>query len=207
MAAKPKPGGRFEPAALRRWLPAGIAAAVLLGAVAMVLGRELTSPAREAKPPPRASNGFVRFHDPAGGLSIAHPAGWRRVASSDPEVQLLAQGDGSSMLVRMSDLGFEVLPETVGTARKLTDRLVRATGQAALLRPPARVKLGGLPGYLYLYTFAGGPSGKQGAHAHYFLFSGRRLITIVFQTEPAERLAKLAPLFDKLGQTLRVNQG
>jgi len=182
-----------------------IAAVILVGVAAMVIARELVSPAPPPPDPPaaRAPSDFVRFRDEAGAFSISHPAGWARVASPDPEVRLLVQGDGSSMLVRMGNLGIEVGPESLGAARKLTDKLVRTAGGTKLLRPPKQVTLGGLPGYLYLYTFADAASGQRGAHAHYFLFRGETLITIVFQTVPAERLNALAPLFDRIGETLR----
>ena len=191
---------------LRKWIPVGVAVAVLVGAVAVLIGRELTSPPKP-EPPARKANALVQFRDPAGGFSISYPAGWRRVASSDPEVRLLAEGQGSSMLVRTAGLGIEIGPKNLRRARKLTDKLVRAAGKAELLRPPQRVALGGLPGYLYLYTFSNVSTGQQGAHAHYFLFRGRAVITIVFQTVPAERLARLAPLFDRIGETLRPTPG
>jgi len=199
----------LEPGARRRLLAVGVAAALLLGAAAMVVARELvlTDPPRSSDPPrsaPRGADELVRFRDTAGGLSISHPAGWRRVASPDPEVRLLVEGDGASMLVRMSDLGVTVGPDGLRDARKLTDKLVRSAGQARQERPPKQVTLGGLPGYLYLYTFPDRASGGRGAHAHYFLFRGRTLITIIFQTVPSERLAGLAPLFDRIGETLRV---
>jgi len=197
-----KPRGGFEPAVLRRWVPAGVVVAVLVGAAAILIGRELTSPPKP-EPPARRANAFVQFRDAAGGFSISYPAAWRRIASSDPEVRLLAEGEGSSMLLRTAGLGIEVGAKNLGRARKLTDKLVRAAGKAELLRPPQQVDLGGLPGYLYLYTFSNASTGQQGAHAHYFLFRGRAVITIVFQTVPAERLARLAPLFDRIGETLR----
>lgn len=196
----------FRPAALRKWIPVGVAAAILLGAAAMVVARELISPA-PPDPPARAANELIRFRDAAGAYSISHPVGWKRVASSDPEVRLLAVGDSSSMLVRMGNLGVEVRPEGLGAAKRLTDKLVRSAGQVKLLRPTKQVTLGGLPGYLYLYTFADAATGQRGAHAHYFLFRGRTLITIVFQTVPANRFASLAPLFDRLGETLRATPG
>ncbi len=207
--------GGLEPATLRKWIPVGIVAAILLGVAAMVIARELVSPAppdpparaAPAAPAAPAADGVARFRDAEGAFSISYPGGWERVVSSDPEVRLLAQGDGSSMLVRMGDLGIEVGPENLEAARKLTDKLVRSAGQAKQLRPPRRVSLGGLTGFLYLYTFADAASGQRGAHAHYFLFRGETLFTIVFQTVPAERLPELAPLFDRIGETLRTAPG
>jgi len=198
--------GPFEPATLRRWVPVGAVAVVVVGVAAMMVARELVSPAPDP-PAPAAAEDSVRFRDAAGGLSISYPTGWERVTSPDPEVRLIAQGEGSSMLVRMTDLGFEVGAEDLGAAKRLTDKLVRAAGQAKLVRPPRQVALGGLPGYLYLYTFADPTTGARGAHAHYFLFRGRTLITIVFQTAPPERLTQLAPLFDRIGESLEVTSG
>ncbi len=202
----------LDPAALRRWLPVGVAVVLLLGAGAMLLARALVSPDPPDPPDPpetpvRKADDLTSFRDPAGGISISHPSAWRRVILLDPEVRLLAEGDGSSMLVRTSDLGIDIRPDDIGTARQLTDKLVRDVGRVRLERPPREVTLGGLPGYLYLYTFPDEASGQRGAHAHYFLFSGRTLITIVFQTVPADRFAGLAPLFDRIGETLRVAEG
>lgn len=202
---------RFSPVAPRRWVAAGVAAAVVLGAGAMLIARALVSPA-PSDPPAQVADAQVadgqvaddvRFQDAAGGFSISYPAGWRRVTSADPQVRLLVEGDGSSMLVRMADLGMAIGPEDLDAAKKITDGLVRAAGQVEPLSPPRQVTLGGLPGYLYLYTFADPATGQQGGHAHYFLFRGQTMITIVFQTVPAKRFAALAPMFDRIGETLR----
>jgi hypothetical protein len=173
---------------------------------AVMTGRELISPAPPDPPPAQAADDLVAFDDPARAISISHPPGWRRIASGDPAVALLAEGDDASMLVRTTDLGVEIGPEDLDSAKEVSDTLVRA-GEHKLLRPPKQVTLGGLPGYLYLYSYPDAASGQRGAHAHYFLFRGQTLITIVFQTVPAERFAASAPLFDRIGETLRANPG
>lgn len=101
----------------------------------------------------------------------------------------------------MSEIGFRIGPENVRDARTLTDSLVRSSGQAKLLRKPARTVLGGLPGYAYLYTFRDAASGQLGAHVHYFLFRGDKMITLVFQALPADRLTRLAPVFDRISES------
>lgn len=205
MTAQARGGVRLP--AGRRWIAAGAAAILLLGVAAVMIGRELISPAPPDPPPAQAAaDDLVAFDDPARGISISHPPGWRRVASGDPEVVLLAQGDGASMLVRTADLGVEIGPENLDSAKEVSDTLVRA-GKHKLLRPPKQVTLGGLPGYLYLYTYPDAASGQRGAHAHYFLFRGQTLITVVFQTVPAQRFAQSAPLFDRIAETLRVKPG
>jgi len=186
-----------------------VVAAVVLGASAMLIARELIAPASPAAPAPpaRAAADVVPFDDPSSGISIAYPAGWQRVASPDPQVRLLVEGEGSSMLVRTADLGITVGPEDLDAAKKITDGLVRAVAGMKPLRPPRQVILGGLPGYLYLYTFPDPASLQQGAHAHYFLFRGETLISVVFQTVPSQRFAEQAPRFDRIAETLQVGGG
>jgi len=118
-------------------------------------------------------------------------------------VRLLAEHEGASVLVRIAPLGLAVVPETVGAARQITDKLVRAAGKIKLLRRPRRIKLGGLSGYLYLYTFRDPGTKQKTAHAHYFLFRGENMITLVFQAVPAERFVEFAPLFDRIAASLR----
>jgi len=192
------------PAARRKWIAGGAAAVILVGAAAALLGRELITPDLPEPPARAAADDLEAFADPEAGISISHPPDWRRVASADPAVVLLAEGEGASMLVRTIDLGVEVTD--LETAKEVSDDLVR-TGQPTLLRQPKQVTLGGLPGYLYLYTFPDATTGQRGAHAHYFLFRGQTLITVVFQTVPAEGFARLAPLFDRIADTLRATPG
>lgn len=203
--------GWHDLAVPRRWLAVGAAVILLVGASAMLIGRELFSPpsappprAAQAKPPAAEPSGFVRFRDASAGLSIAYPSNWRRVPPPDAQVRLLAERDGASVLVRTASLGIDVDPGSLGAARRLTDRLLRAAGELKRLRRPALVTLGGLPGYLYLYTFRDPATGRRAAQAHYFLFRGKTMITVLFKAVPADRFSGLAPLFDQIGRTLRV---
>lgn len=195
-----------------RWLAAGGAVAVMLGAVALLVGRQLFSPSSttpastgaERQTPP--ADELVEFRDETGGFSISYPSSWRRIPSPDVHVRLLAERDGVSMLVRTAPLAKAIRPQELRAAKKLTDALVRSVGQVTPLRPPARVRLGGAPGYLYLYTYVDAESAQGGGHAHYFLFRGKTMITLVFQAVPASRFAGVAPLFDRIGATLRFNR-
>ena len=63
------------------------------------------------------------------------------------------------------------------------------------------VTAGGLPGWRYRYTFGSGATG--GAHDHYFLFKGGRMIQLVFQAVPAERLPAVAAVFDSIAASFR----
>ena len=209
--------------ASRRLLVAGAAAALLAAAAAALVGRLIisgtaTTPARPAttaaRPavatPPSAQapvpEGYARFDDAARGLSISLPANWQRLPTPDAQLSVLATGDGASMLMRSAPIGLEIDRKNLAQARKITDGLVRAVRQVKIVEGPKPVQVGGLPGYLYLYTYLDPATGQRGGHAHYFLFRpNQTMITLVFQVLPADRFAGLAPLFDKIGGTLRTN--
>ncbi len=158
------------------------------------------APAPAADPP-----GYVRFRDARTGFSIAYPKGWSRVASREAAVKLLvAKGRATSLLVRVarSPVTSDVTRETLPIVRQLTDSLVRADGRIQSIVEPQPLVLAGLPGYRYVYTFAT-TSGGSGAHIHYFLFKGRRIITLVLQALPAQRLEQDLPLLKRIAETFR----
>lgn len=117
---------------------------------------------------------------------------------------LLAVGsDGASFLVRKTAIGAPVSAGNLAAAKKLTDHVVTSGKNVVMLRAPQQVTLGGLPGYLYLYTFEDPSTGQRGGHAHYFLFQGATMLTLVFQALPATKFVPLAPLFDRVASTFR----
>ena len=106
--------------------------------------------------------------------------------------------------MRVTQIGTEVDRKSLDSAQKLTDRLVMKGKDVRELRPPRRIdNLGGLPGWLYIYSFRDSATGQRGAHAHYFLFRGKTMITLVFQTVPSERFATYSPLFDRIAGTFK----
>ncbi|MFN2388207.1 MAG: hypothetical protein ABR575_01170, partial [Actinomycetota bacterium] len=166
-------------------------------------------------PPPSASPsagpspaaippGFVEVRDDGGRFSIAYPAGWKRLGSPDPDVRLVAAGaQDDSLLVRTTRLGFRVGAGQLPAVRKLTDRIVQSGKGVRILSGPQEVEVGGLPGWFYFYSFKDPATGRRGAHSHYFLFRGRTMLGIVFQTIPAERFPRLAPVFDQIVGTFQ----
>ena len=157
-----------------------------------------------AAPPAATPPNYVRFRDAAAGFSIAYPRSWSRFASPDSEVALLAaaKGRATSLAVRVKTVGLSVTPQTLPIARNLTDALVRADGRVQLLAEPQPLLLDGLPGYRYAYTFVKA-NGGAGGHLHYFVFKGKRIITLVLQALPAQRLEQDLPLLERIAQTFR----
>ncbi len=185
----------------RKLLVVAAVAAVLALLAGAAVGRSLLSPET-----PAARAEVVRFKDPVAKISVAYPATWKRqpARASDPDLALLAAADNStSMLMRVSDSGLDarVTQATLPIVRKYTDDLVSADPRAKQLKQPLAVLVGGLPGWRYRYTF--GEGADSGAHDHYFLFKGGRLIQLVFQAVPAERLPAVEPIFDGIAASFR----
>ena len=189
---------------MNRQLLAVVAVAAVLALLAgAAVGRNLLSSPTTTSP---TQADVVRFVDPIAKLSIAYPATWRRLPDrpSDPDLALLAAADdATSLLMRVSDSGLDVAvtQKTLPIVRKFTDDLVAADPRAKQLVAPVAVTAGGLPGWRYRYTFGSGAAG--GAHDHYFLFKAGRLIQLVFQAIPAERLPALAAVFDGIAASFR----
>jgi hypothetical protein len=122
-------------------------------------------------------------------------------------VLLAIGGNGASFLVRKTPIGGPVGVANLAGAKKLADGVVNSGKNVVMLRQPQQVTLGGLPGFLYLYTFDDPSSGERGGHAHYFLFQGATMITLVFQALPATNFVSLAPTFDRIAATFRALAG
>lgn len=198
-----------------------VGAFVLVAAVAAIIGGLLAgerflgapaapdeepeaSPTSEPTPDPQATDDFTRFEDEDAGFAVSYPAAWERLDSRDPNVRLLVTPNGSdSVLVRAVILDGEVGEEDLADIRTLTDELVEGAEGDDIepLAQPTQVEVGGLPGIYYLYTFADAESGEEGVHAHYFLFDGATMFTVVLQALPVERFDPLAPTFDEVMDT------
>lgn len=177
-----------------------VAAVIALLAGAAV-GRNLLSSATPDKPPADV----VRFKDEISKVSIAFPATWTRLADrpSEPDLALLvAKDDTATMLMRISNVGLdEVTREGLPVVKKFTDGLLAEDPRTRQLEPAIPVELGGLLGWRYRYVF--GPGEGTGAHDHYFLFKGVRMIQLVFEAVPARLLPALAPTFDEIASSFR----
>ena len=146
--------------------------------------------------------GFSQFRSDQAGFELAYPSSWTKLNPKDPQVLLLlAQGTQDSLLVRQSELPEPVGPQQLPAARQVTDKLVTSNKSVQMITDPKQIELGGLPGFFYFYSFKDATSGQEGAHSHYFLFNGKTMISMVFQTLPRERFASTAPTFTKVANS------
>lgn len=186
------------------------AALVAVGVVAGRAGapesvRGAPDVASDRQPTGTDEDALDTYRDGAAGFEIAHPTDWSRLESADPQVRLVVTPDGeNSALVRVVELDFDVGDEERSTLRELTDDLVGASETTRVLVGPEPIELAGARGYYYLYTFVDEASGRRGLHGHYFLFHGRRMYALVFQALPEDEFERLAPLFDTMAESFRL---
>ena len=203
----------------RKWLVGGVAAFLALAAVLAlvvggVVGRSIVPSPSETQAPavapePETTSGTRRFKDTLTDVSIAYPQTWVRRQPSDQAVRLVASSPDASaavsISVRRSNLE-TITADTLPVVRPLTDDLLREDTRIGSLPDPVAVSADGLPGYRYTYTYRD-DDGGDGAHVHYFLFKGDRLIQIVLQAVPASKLSALQPTFDAVASTFRKGRG
>jgi hypothetical protein len=191
----------------------GVVLAAGLGTSAAIWGPEFFAAGQPAKAANAANStdktsntsakalpaGFSQFRSDQAGFELAYPSTWTKLSPKDPQVLLLlAQGTQDSLLIRASELQEPVGPQQLPAARQVTDKLVTSNKTVQMITEPKQIELGGLPGFFYFYSFKDTTSGQEGAHSHFFLFNGKTMISMVFQTLPRERFASTAPTFDKI---------
>jgi hypothetical protein len=195
---QPAPPGRRRRLALPLLVLAivGVGAFLLTGGGDALVRRQLPAAEREPSEP------FVTFRDPESGFSVRHPKSWERLTSPDPAVRLVvSNGQLDSLLVRFARFQDPVTRENVGDIKAFTDAVVSG-GKVTVVEQQA-VTINGLLGYYYLYRFKDEDRGTEGVHAHYFLFQGRKMHSLVFQALPAEDFAGLSATFDEMAGSFR----
>jgi hypothetical protein len=190
----------------------GVVLAVVLGTSAAIWGRGFFTPDSPAKAANAANAanktdasmkskpaGFTEFRNDQAGFELAYPSNWTKLSPKDPQVLLLlSQGTQDSFLVRDSELQDPVGPQQLPAARQVTDKLVSSNKSIQMVTDPKQIELGGLPGFFYFYSFKDPTTGQEGAHSHFFLFNGKMMISMVFQTLPKERFSESAKTFDQI---------
>jgi hypothetical protein len=145
---------------------------------------------------------FATFTSERQGFSIRYPREWQALVEDDGGLLLDAGGGDfvSARLVQRTEVPTTV--DNLPNIKAVTDGIVGSNRTAVILKQQA-IMVDGMPGYYYLYTFTDEETGGQGAHAHYFLFRGRNMYTMVFQALPSEGFPRLSRVFDQIATSLR----
>lgn len=184
----------------RKLLAIVVVAAVAALISGAAIGRNMLS---SDTPTPKGAT-VVHFRDEVAKVSINYPGSWHRVpdnpAQPDLSLVVTAPGDATTlMLLRVTKSGLDKITyASLPVVREYTDGLLAADPRTKILRRDP-VRVGGLPGWRYRYTTGTGDA--KGAHDHYFLFKNGKLIQIVFQAIPPERLTELEPTFQRIAGT------
>lgn len=152
---------------------------------------------------------LTTYVDDDAGFSLRYPKSWERFRSDDPDVQLVAAQSsvddgpaGNGLVVRMFRSEVATTSENLENVRSFTDGVVGSNPTAKVLQQRV-ININGMPGYFYLYTFTDEITGREGAHGHYFLFRGRKVNQLILQAVPTEGYARLAQVFDQIGESFK----
>ncbi len=181
-------------------------ALVLLLVRTVVFDRDTPQPAGSATPDVTGPNaqvgdGYVFHEDPDAGFRLQHPETWVPIARPEGDLRLqLGTGDGSSVRVRVAELEGDVDAGNVEEVRAVTSGIVGTPDpnvEKQFLKEDT-YSVNEMPGYYYLYRVQDKQSGLEAVNAHYFLFQGRKLNMLIFQSLSIEDFERLAPEFDRV---------
>jgi hypothetical protein len=193
---------------------AAVLGGVLVVGIAVVAGRRSVDSSKKATRALATTTStvpanLVEFRDDKVGWAISYPKTWNRLQSQDADIVLVVSekppelNTGGSILARDLTLAAAVDEAKLPAAKEVTDKAVNVEGIQQLAQPTV-VHQGGLPGYVYFYSFKDPTTGQEGVHTHYFLFRGSTMISFVFQALPKENFQGLAHLYDEVISSFRV---
>jgi hypothetical protein len=146
---------------------------------------------------------LATFRDDATGFSIKYPRSWRKADIPDGPIRLVLLAGGlNGVSVRVDRTEVPTTSENIDNIKAVTDGIV-GTNPTAKVLEQRKVTLNGMPGYYYLYTFTDEETGAEGAHGHYFIFKGRKMHSLVFQTIPPQDFGQLASVFDQVAESFQ----
>lgn len=177
-------------------------ALVVVLVVSVVSGRSQPEPAEDVSGPNAlVADDYVLYEDAETGFRLQHPETWVPIARPQGDLRLqLGTGDGSSVRVRVAELEGDVDAENVEEVRAVTGGIVGSPDpnvEKQFLKEDS-YSVNGMPGYYYLYRVEDKQSGLQAVNAHYFLFQGRKLNMLIFQSLSIDDFERLAPEFDRV---------
>ena len=158
-----------------------------------------SSPSSSPAPADRPS-GMTEYTDQKLGFKVAYPSSWRRV-DVPPDSLVLDAGDENAVSIRRFSLAAAIDAANLAQIRAVTDGILGAPDAKLTILQTEQVKVGNLLGIYYLYYFP--LQGTQGVHAHYFLFNGKTMYTLVFQSGGATEFQKIASVFDSVSTSFQ----
>ncbi len=194
-----------------------IVAVLALGAGAYTLGqrqaKDLTPAANgggtpTSNPAPAVPRDFIPFEDEETGIKLSIPKDWPQFSTKDldPSYRLLlgVPNAKDTLRVRMNAYSEEVTQANIGDQRAVIDAIL--ADETVSILATETLTINGMPTLFYVYRFTS-ETGEAGIHAHFFVFQGKKMVTMVFEAVPETRYPLLAPVFDAIKDTLVVAPG
>lgn len=133
---------------------------------------------------------------------LEFPATWSTRSVGGADIRLLAgPGGGDLMSVRVVTLDTGGTPPTPASLKPYLDTIVNEP-TVKIVRED-QIVMDKLPGWYYTYTFVDSSTHLQGVHAQYFITRGSQLYSIVFQALPTPDFNKLAPVYQKVANSIQ----
>lgn len=183
---------------------------VILVVVAVLISGDAGKKKTAAKPAPDPNSpttlpasSLTVFHDNETGSTIRYPIGWQRLQAPSRDVRLVASAPGgtAALLLRVERTEQATTPANLANVKAITDGIVGSNNGAQVLKEQA-INDNGLIGFYYLYLFKDA-NGLDAVHAHYFLFQGHKMNSIVLEADPGDGFTKLTGLFDQIADSFR----
>ena len=208
--AGPRPPGIRPPSARLLWIIGGVVAVIALVAAGVVTWQVTQSDSAAVRQvsgtrmvPDPQDHSLIDFTDPGTRIRLRFPASWSTKGVGGADVRLLAgPGGGDLMSVRVVtlDTGSSSAPSP-SSVRPYLDTIVEQPTVRIVQRD--QIVMDGLKGWYYVYTFTDSTTRKEGVHAQYFLLRGSELYSIVFQALPATGFSRLAPVYQKVANSIQ----
>lgn len=164
------------------------------GPAASVAPDEGAATLRGGAAPAAPEAGGATLVDRKAGYQLTYPDSWAELSGAGTQGHVIGIDGGSAFSIRTFPLQHPVDTADVKDMRAVTDAILSTPDARLTVLDVREVEVAGLPAVYYLYYFPDG--GRRGIHAHYFVFDGTRMHTLVFQVVPAARFGDYAAQFD-----------
>lgn len=188
-----------------------VIAVVVVGALVLFLANR-DKPTSEAKDD---SAELVPIEDRDDGFAMDLPGNWvfLEQEQADPQIRMVVGEEGAPqnhLRVRVSPLPQPVVvtddtpDNVVAELQAQFDQYIDNGENVRDVIQRQRVKINGVHGWWYLYSFNNAGGEEEGVHSHFFMLGGEKLYTLVFQVLPARSYGKYAETFDQMISSFRI---
>ena len=166
-------------------------------------GGNVAPPTSVRTPPTLAESEFQGYRDDDAGFSLRYPKTWLRYVPPASDIRLAVAINPPStdgFWVRVLPIQTEATQQNIQNFKAVTDAVVFGDQRNKLIQEQL-VLVNNRLAYYYLYTFEDDITRNQGIHAHYFIFDGLRMFSLVFQSVPTDNFTRQAGIFDQIAES------